>query len=67
MNFDLYYAACRADDAFTTELVRVYGLRNASERRYQFAPHADTDCESARQLKLAADRDWLDEMREVKS
>jgi hypothetical protein len=54
--FDAYYAAVAADEAYSAELIRVYGKAKARVARYSFAPHADPACQAARERKLAADR-----------
>jgi hypothetical protein len=66
MNFNLYYAAIRADDAFQRELERVYGAK-ACERRYQSARYSDVTLEAASDAKRAADDNWLTEMRRIPS
>ena len=62
MNFDLYKAAQEADDMYSAELIRAYGAKAASDRRYQMAPHADVAVQTARDAKLNADVLWLAEM-----
>jgi hypothetical protein len=62
-NFNLYAAALAADETFSKELIRVYGPKNACEKRYQLAPHFDSAVESARIAKQQADAIWLNEMQ----
>jgi hypothetical protein len=65
MNHSLYYIAVQADDAFQRELIRVYGIRFASEKRYQLCAHADDALEAAHQAKAKADLAWYAEQRGV--
>ena len=65
MNHSLYYIAVQADDAFQRELIRAYGIRFASEKRYQLAPHADAVLEAASQAKVKADLAWYAEQMGV--
>lgn len=51
---DLFTAARKADDAYQSELERVYGAE-APNARYQLK-HADTDVQTAADAKKAADR-----------
>ncbi len=62
-DFTLYDAAKRADEAFQAELIRIYGVRKACEKRYQSADHHEPSVNAARDAKLAADLAWLNEMR----
>lgn len=62
-NFALYDAATKADNLFSQELIRAYGLKKACEKRYQTAPHFDRAIETACAAKLMADSLWLLEMK----
>ena len=54
----LYVNALAADERFTAELTRVYG-KQACNRRYQLAPHADAAVQAALLDKIAADDAWI--------
>ena len=64
-NYALYEAAKAADDAFQAELIRVYGKKLACEKRYQSAPYHEESLNELKSAKIAADRDWLDEMHRI--
>lgn len=57
MNTPLRQAAYAADEAYQTELVRVYGKKNAGDARY-FKEHSDAAVAAARAAKRAADAAW---------
>lgn len=59
----LFRAAMAADQAYTCELVRVYG-RHACEARYH-AHHNDARVMKAANEKVAADKAWLDALRQA--
>ncbi len=56
-----YDAALAADEAFTRELVRAYGVKNAGNARYKYF-HDDAGVTAAAEAKLEADRAWREEM-----
>ena len=58
---ELYEAILAADDIYQAELVRVYG-KDACNKRYQVAPHADIRVNAARVAKIQADEVWLENM-----
>ena len=62
-NFALYEAAKAADEAFQARLVEVYGVKRACEKRYQTAPHHDSQLNALSATKYTADAAWLAEMR----
>lgn len=63
-NHPLYDAAVAADDAFTVELTRLYGRRNAGDMRYQPNRWPDDKALSdAAEAKYDADRAWLNAQR----
>jgi hypothetical protein len=55
---DLRLAAYAADDAYQTELVRVYGPKRAGDMRYQPKAFSDAALIAARDAKVAADAAW---------
>ncbi len=62
-DFTLYDVAKRADDVFQAELIRVYGVKKACEKRYQSADYHEPSVNAARDAKLAADLAWFNEMQ----
>ena len=54
-----YRAAIKADDAFSRELTRVYGAKNAGDARYYYPSNSrykkDAKLEAAAKRKLKAD------------
>ena len=62
-NFALYDAAKAADDAFQTELIRIYGVKKACEKRYQSAPYDTKSLNVLSAAKRAADEAWRIEMQ----
>lgn len=54
---ELQRAAYNADVAYQAELIRVYGSQ-ADKMRYQPSRFNDPALIKARELKLAADKDW---------
>lgn len=64
-NHPLYSAAVAADEAFATELVRVFGAARAADMRYQPNrwPTTDDRLHDAVKAKHNADTAWLAAMR----
>lgn len=54
-----YRAALDADDAYSTELIRIYGQRGAEDARY-IRNHPDAGVRAAAVAKLTADQAWRD-------
>lgn len=64
MNHPLYTVAVCADDAFSDQLVRVFGVKRAADMRYQ--PNRwpqDFALLASARVKQDADRAWLQAMR----
>jgi len=57
--YELQMNAYNADEAYHTELVRVYG-KQAGDMRYQPSKFTDAALIRAREEKLAADKAWQD-------
>lgn len=55
---ELRLAAYAADDAYQTELVRVYGAKLAGQMRYCGSQHTDAALIAARTAKHEADAAW---------
>jgi|GEM_PF-5401390 len=60
MNFDLYYAALDADNAWSNELRAVYG-KEAGDARYDERGEASAKLAELKDKKLTADKAWGDE------
>ena len=60
-NFDLYHAACAADNAYHDALVARYGAK-AADKRY-LLDHSHAELRALAAAKIAADAAWLEEMR----
>lgn len=54
----LRLAAYAADEAYSAELVRVYGKKNAGQMRYCGSQHTDAALIAARAAKHEADAAW---------
>lgn len=55
---ELRLAAYAADEAYSAELVRVYGKKNAGQMRYCGSEHTDAALIAARTMKHKADAVW---------
>ncbi len=56
MSHQAYYAAVKADDRFSKELIRVYGKRRAQDMRYRSSQWTDRKLKAVALLKQRADR-----------
>lgn len=60
----LYDTAVEADEAFSVELVRVFGARKAPDMRYRPEQWpTDHQLSAAAAAKILANREWLKRMR----
>jgi hypothetical protein len=62
MNHNLYHAAINADNAWSSELTRVYG-RNAGDARYDSRGYATPELKQLSDAFLIACEVWREEMR----
>lgn len=67
MNFDLYYAANKADEAFHQALVKVYGKDACNARYDRKRNRATPELAAAGQAKMDASEAWSAEVQRVRA